>query len=419
MILPLRKDFTIREVSIDVRLQVGYDIQGKHLASILTPHCFNSIDFGDNEAEYQTADVVVYLASGPNPAKLCLLGTGLQDPAFFAMITPLSEEEELVEPASPTTARRQAWGEADADMMQRTLTHAGRRRSSPAVLEKQQGIRPPVPSLEGLQKKRRQHKFKALTNSSLGGFSNSSGNGADSQRTPSVARLPSSKSLKEKAASMRMVSDSRLISESLIYSIDSYMDGFGGSDLLWQKEVRDMDIQTETFTAENGCQTDPVHTNSAGLCRRCGRPPKPPMMRQGSGRKRLSSGGEFDIDTREASEEFAALSPAEALLHRIQGFWVLHQGPKQTAPWLQAFFVKGFEAEAQEDVLEIRFEGSSVYMAGGELALDEEGFLHRYGQSGTHLIYTRLAETPASIQGKESSDSSMLTVSTPGVNLAM
>ncbi len=40
-------------------------------------------------------------------------------------------------------------------------------------------------------------------------------------KTPATARLPSSKSLKEKAASMRM--ESRLISESLIYSALDYL----------------------------------------------------------------------------------------------------------------------------------------------------------------------------------------------------
>lgn len=120
------------------------------------------------------------------------------------------------------------------------------------------------------------------------------------------------------------------------------------------------------------------------------------MKRQGSGmfRKRLSSGGDpVDfLNTSEASEDFAALSPAEVLIQRIQGFWVLHQGPKNTAPWLQSFLVRGSEAESQEDALEIRTESERVYMAGGELSLDEDGLLHRYGQSGTHLVYTRLTD---------------------------
>ncbi|CAL1153292.1 unnamed protein product [Cladocopium goreaui] len=459
MILPLREDFTIREVSVDVRLQIGYDIQGKHLATILNPHSFDDIDF-QSEAMYQVSDVVVCLASGPSPAKLCMLRTGLPDPAFFAMITPFSEAlnavQEPPEPASPGTARRSVWADLDTDT-RRTTDQRGRRRSSPAVMvidadrnpspTRNAPVLSAVPSLETLQRKR-QKKFKVPSHSSLSGLSDiSHGN-----QTMSMMRIASIKSQQGKTPS-RMASDSRLISESLIYSIDSYTDGHS-SDGFWVKELRDVNIQTEASTADSECQTDPIYSGIGALCRRCQRPPKIPMKRQGSGmyRKRLSSGGDpVDfLDTSEASEDFAALSPAEVLIQRIQGFWVLHQGPKNTAPWLQSFLVRGSEAESQEDALEIRTESERVYMAGGvtlwtvpvpkdpqlavkitnscwlltsltlespsmsryhsdmgavmrvmrnkELSLDEDpdgalegldGLLHRYGQSGTHLVYTR------------------------------
>ncbi|CAL1139465.1 unnamed protein product [Cladocopium goreaui] len=382
MILPLREDFTIREVSEDVRLQIGYDIQGKHLATILNPHSFDDIDF-QSEAMYQVSDVVVCFASGPSPAKLCMLRTDLPDPAFFAMITPFSE----------------------------VPSH-----SSPSVL------------------------------------------GDLSHGNQSMMRIASIKSQPGKTPSRR-ASDSRLISESLIYSKDSHTDGHS-ADGFWPKELRDVNIQTEASTADSECQTDPIYSGIGALCRRCQRPPTIPMKRQGSGM--YSSGGDpVDfLDTSEASEDFAALSPAEVLIQRIQGFWVLHQGPKNTAPWLQSFLVRGSEAESQEDTLEIRTESERVYMAGGVrarqhlakpnpeeirrpdlrawiwsasaalkkqcdpvdcsssegstawgqnhkfllaidiivLSLDEDpdgalegldGLLHRYGQSGTHLVYTR------------------------------
>jgi len=401
MILPLREDFTIREVSVDVRLQIGYDIQGKHLATILNPHSFDDIDF-QSEAMYQVSDVVVCLASGPSPAKLCMLRTGLPDPAFFAMITPFSEAlnavQEPPEPTSPGTTRRSVWADLDTDT-RRTTDQRGRRRSSPAVMvidadrnpspTRNAPVLSAVPSLETLQRKK-QKKFKVPSHSSLSGLSDiSHGN-----QTMSMMRIASIKSQQGKTPS-RMASDSRLISESLIYSIDSYTDGHS-SDGFWVKEPRDVNIQTEASTADSECQTDPIYSGIGALCRRCQRPPKIPMKRQGSGmyRKRLSSGGDpVDfLDTSEASEDFAALSPAEVLIQRIQGFWVLHQGPKNTAPWLQSFLVRGSEAESQEDALEIRTESERVYMAGGELSLDEDGLLHRYGQSGTHLVYTRLTD---------------------------
>lgn len=397
MILPLREDFTIREVSVDVRLQIGYDIQGKHLATILNPHSFDDIDF-QSEAVYQVSDVVVCLASGPSPAKLCMLRTDLPDPAFFAMITPFSEALNAVqepEPTSPGTARRSVWGDLDTDA-RRTTDHRGRRRSSPAVMVKDADARRStpsspqlcaVPSLETLQRKR-QKKFKVPSHSSLSGLSGLS----DGNQTLSLMRIANQPN---KSPSLRMASESRLISESLIYSIDSYTDGHS-SDGLWLKEFRDVNIQTEASTADSECQTDPIYSGIGGLCRRCQRPPKIPMRRQGSGmyRKRHSSGGDpVDfLDTSEASEDSTALGPAEVLIHRIQGFWVLHQGPKNTAPWLQSFLVRGSEAESQEDALEIRTESERVYMAGGELSLDEDGLLHRYGQSGTHLVYTRLTD---------------------------
>lgn len=408
MILPLREDFTIREVSVDVRLQIGYDIQGKHLTTILNPHSFDDIDF-QSEDMYQVSDVVVCLASGPSPAKLCMLRTGLPDPAFFVMITPFSEALNAVqdppEPISPGTARRSVWADLDTDT-RRTTDQRGRRRSSPAVMVIDRDRSPSptrnppklssVPSLETLQRKRQFKNKKAASHSSLSGLSDlSHGN----QQSMGVMRIGSLKSQQGKAPS-RMASDSRLISESLIYSIDSHSCTDGHSfDGLWLKEFRDVNIQTEASTADSECQTDPMYSGVGALCRRCQRPPKIPMKRQGSGmyRKRLSSGGDpVDfLDTSEASEDFAALaalSPAEVLIHRIQGFWVLHQGPKNTAPWLQSFLVRGSEAESQEDALEIRTESERVYMAGGELSLDEDGFLHRYGQSGTHLVYTRLTD---------------------------
>jgi len=181
---------------------------------------------------------------------------------------------------------------------------------------------------------------------------------------------------------------SRLISESLAYSLDSHFDILH----MEQKEVSCQTCPVEPNSV--ACQTDVCCGELGWECRRCARPPRP----KPSGRKRFATDGDAadleEVSERELFNNFA--SPAEALLHDIQGMWTLHQGPDTTASWLRSFLVRGRVAESEEDWLEIRIQDDTVYMAGGELSLDEEGRLHRFGQSGTHLVYTRLDEPPPS-----------------------
>jgi len=355
VILPLKQDLTVREVPFEVRLQIGYDIAGKHLSCIFdqTPE----FDFHRMKEPFYCLSVQLRLAMGPTKATLCLLRTGLVEPAWLAMFHSISEESEsrlMLQPMPSLTSENLS---RDRDREVGPATY-GRRRSSPAALS---FAKVEVPSLRNLQQRIRHKKEKVNSCSSFSGIS------------PSHA----SQMLRRGESA-----GSALLTGSLAYSVDSSLPV---QTNMFDFGVADVETQTHPTGVDASSQTLQI---GEARCRKCARPPRPTKQR----RPRIgskSAGPDADIDM---ENEVLSHAYAQALLMVIQGGWELHAGPDGTAPWLQSFTINDFVAESQEDFIEITIENGKLVMAGGELSLDEDGFLHRYGRSGSHLMYIRIED---------------------------
>jgi len=234
----------------------------------------------------------------------------------------------------------------------------GRRRSSPAALS---FAKVEVPSLRNLQQRIRGPKREKVNScTSVSGISPS--HASQLRRGESAA--------------------SAFLTGSLAYSVDSSLPVQTNFDFGATAEV---ETQTDPTGVDASSQTLQI---GEARCRKCARPPRPTKQR----RPRMSSKSAAGPDADMENEVTEVLSHAQALLMVIQGGWQLHAGPDDTAPWLQSFTINDFVAESQEDFIEITIENGKLVMAGGELSLDEDGFLHRYGRSGSHLMYIRLED---------------------------
>lgn len=355
VILPLQQDLTVREVPFEVRLQIGYDIAGKHLSCIFeqTP----DFDFHRMKEPFYCLSVHLRLAMGPTKATLCLLRTGLVEPAWLAMFHSISEESEsylMLQPAPSLTSESLS---RDRDRETGPATY-GRRRSSPAALS---FAKVEVPSLRNLQQRIRGPKREKVNScTSVSGISPS--HASQLRRGESAA--------------------SAFLTGSLAYSVDSSLPVQTNFDFGATAEV---ETQTDPTGVDASSQTLQI---GEARCRKCARPPRPTKQRRPHMSSKSAAGPDADME----NEVTEVLSHAQALLMVIQGGWQLHAGPDDTAPWLKSFTINDFVAESQEDFIEITIENGKLVMAGGELSLDEDGFLHRYGRSGSHLMYIRLED---------------------------
>ncbi|CAE7758235.1 unnamed protein product, partial [Symbiodinium sp. CCMP2456] len=226
VILPLQQDLRVREVPFEVRLQIGYDIAGKHLSCIFdqTP----DFDFHRMKEPFYCLSVQLRLAMGPTKATLCLLRTGLVEPAWLAMFHSISEESERRLMLQPMPSLSSENLSRDQDRETGPATY-GRRRSSPAALS---FAKVEVPSLRNLQQRiRGPRKEKVNSCSSVSGIS------------------PSHMSQLRRGET----AGSALLTGSLAYSVDSSlpvqtnMFDFGSVDVEIQTDPTGVDASSQTL----------------------------------------------------------------------------------------------------------------------------------------------------------------------------
>eukprot|EP00931_Biecheleriopsis_adriatica_P058855 TRINITY_DN3511_c0_g1_i1.p1 TRINITY_DN3511_c0_g1~~TRINITY_DN3511_c0_g1_i1.p1 ORF type:complete len:852 (-),score=117.93 TRINITY_DN3511_c0_g1_i1:115-2628(-) len=152
-------------------------------------------------------------------------------------------------------------------------------------------------------------------------------------------------------------------------------------------------------TSEAHCQTS-LHWDDLGWkCKLCEKPPLPASSLP-------SREVQWQMHRQARRRQKRRRSRTSMPNSVLDGMWVMVQGPTDTSNWLKKFFVRGDLVQSCDGrMLELKLSDSSVYLAGGELLMDDEGRLHRRGRSGHHFIYERAGPKAGSAGSSSSSGS--------------
>ena len=140
-------------------------------------------------------------------------------------------------------------------------------------------------------------------------------------------------------------------------------------------------------TTEASCQTVVLWKDDQWHCTQCAKPPLPPDAPSPKSKSSGASPAPDAAFTRESKRR------AMLLMEQLQGQWRLCSSSAGStdcvADWLKVFNIDQHEVLSEDGTmqqLEV-ITDMKVCLCGGELKLDNLGYLHRHGRSGQHLVF--------------------------------
>mmetsp|Transcript_78526 Transcript_78526/g.188359 ORF Transcript_78526/g.188359 Transcript_78526/m.188359 type:complete len:626 (+) Transcript_78526:37-1914(+) len=389
LVLRIAGDLTILPCSIAEHRYFGADPTGKSLLDYLASEDHHSVLLLIRSELWHSRSIIVriQLASRHESLRLRLLQTGAAEPAWLAFLSAVdaSTRMQAVLPSVPDD-------DCQSIASQSIAISAGPTRHTKRSLS-QKSMR----SIRSIE----EHSSPRLHLQ-----------GGENPPSPSL-RIPifqSNASLGE---------DRRGDASHSIFSISACSWSFSTDGYKGLAPVRS--------TSEGQSQTELVWNDLGWQCRNCAKPPKPPSTPPeamaymapsviGKVRSRNSNG---------KNQAYRALSPEERRndqLLRMQGCWVLCDGPSKMVGWLHGFVITGEQVRTTQGATLLQYdEHCNILLAGGYLSVDENDNLQRNGKSGGQYLYVRVNEGDLNrcMQPKRSSslNSMVSAVPAPGASV--